>query len=699
MNAFPELKSEVDWHEFQLKTVAIGCAQGVGKVFDPHYTPRTMLEGDAFQIMCEFMHAVFINKINTPVGKTIVRRYGDGGNAHACWQELRTYHQTSSRATLSRSDMMRSLTGDRLDLRRYRGSITDWLVDWDYRCTLYNDAQHNDSSRIGTAMKTSLLANAVSTIPDLVSVKTAMDTHFNKNFGMTDNDFLQYFTLLLRAAATLDYKRGVESVSTTSHHRTIHMLEHAPYDDDNHDDNHDNTSLDYDIQVLQRSPAATLPLPTWKAISSDGRAIWDQLTDADKAAIIAAKPRSSGASSQRRSAPHQAHLTDINNGDIIDITDGTDQPHDDGPPPADNLVINALTGNSTTPPNQQHPPGSINRLLGKPTNKRRTANHLQFNALRYTIHAKSSALNNCLVDRGANGCIIGSQMRVIETYPHCHVDITGIDNHELPAVPLGAGGMVVRSNHGNIIAIIRHGAILPTHKTILSSVQMESFKIVVNDVSPAVGGTGLLTTPEGYIIPLMFRQGLPYVPGARPYTDTDWKSLPHVFLTQETQWDPSTLDYTIPSDWFTTRHDPPINAGMPYDNIGNHRLLSMSVHYAHFPSKPSHHTMLRIHRLILAVETKRQRAARDADAGATHPPALVSPPIDGEIVTPLLAYDADSDIDEEGEPVSMETDTMATHDGDGELQCLKPKLCLNILLLCTYTKAKRVYRPIDLNWF
>ena len=30
---------------------------------------------------------------------------------------------------------------------------------------------------------------------------------------------------------------------------------------------------------------------------------------------------------------------------------------------------------------------------------------------------------------------------------------------------------------------------------------------------------------------------------------------------------------------------------------------------------------------------------------------------------------------------------------------LKPKLCLNILLLCTYTKAKRVYRPIDLNWF
>jgi len=663
MNAFPELKSEVNWHEFQLKTVAIGRAQGVGKVFDPHYIPRSMIEGDAFQIMCEFMHAVFINKINTPVGKTIVCRYGDGGNAHACWQELRTYHQTSSRATLSRSDMMRSLTGDRLDLRRYRGSITDWLVDWDYRCTLYNDAQHNDSSRIGTAMKTSLLANAVLTIPDLVSVKTAMDTHFS-NFGMTDNDFLQYFTLLLRAAATLDYKRGVESVSTTSHHRTIHMLEHAPYDDDDPT----TSSLEYDIHATQRSPAATLPLPTWKAISPNGRAIWDQLTDADKAAIISAKPRIPGASSQQRPASRHAHLTDISN-DIVDITEDSDQPPDDAPPPADNLVINALTGNSTTSPDHQHPPGSINRLLGKPSNsKRRTANHLQFNALRYTIHAKSSAMNNCLVDRGANGCIIGSHMRVIETYPDCHVDITGIDNHELPAVPLGAGGMVVCSNHGNIIAIIRHGAILPTHKTILSSVQMESFQIVVNNVSPSVGGQGLITTPKGYIIPLMFCQGLPNVPGARPYTDTDWKSLPHVFLTQETQWDPSNLDYTVPNDWFTTRHDPPINAGMPYDNIGNHRLLSLSVHYAHFPSKPSHTTMLCINRLIIAVETRRQIAVRNANDGATHPPALVSAPIDGEIATPLLTYDANSDIDEEGELVSMETDTMATHDDDGELQ-------------------------------
>ena len=92
--------------------------------------------------------------------------------------------------------MMSSLTSDRLDLRKYRGSLTDWLVDWDYRCTLYNDAQQHDDSRIGTPMKTSLIANAVSNILELVMIKTQLDTHA-PNFGMTDNDFLQYFTLLL----------------------------------------------------------------------------------------------------------------------------------------------------------------------------------------------------------------------------------------------------------------------------------------------------------------------------------------------------------------------------------------------------------------------------------------------------------------------------------------------------------------------
>jgi len=138
----------------------------------------------------------------------------------------------------------------------------------------------------------------------------------------------------------------------------------------------------YEVHAATRNPKATLPLPTWKAISSDGRAIWDQLSDADKAAIIAAKPRLSAA--HRSSAPQQAHVTDC-----FPPDDSSDPaPPDDvdpGSPPEhldDNLIIHALMNN----PNDNsthHPPGSINRLLGKPgKHTARKANNVHINTIR-----------------------------------------------------------------------------------------------------------------------------------------------------------------------------------------------------------------------------------------------------------------------------------------------------------------------------
>jgi len=231
--------------------------------------------------------------------------------------------------------------------------------------------------------------------------------------------------------------------------------------DGSYDDTIDDTDT-YEVHAVTRSPKATLPLWTWKAISSDGRAIWDQLSDANKAAIIAAKPGSSP--NNWSSAPPQAHVTDCN---PPDNSSDPAPPSDVDPAsptelPDDNLIIHALTNN----PNDNsahHPPGSINRLLGKPgKHTARKANHVHINTVWYNIHSKSTLSARCLIDRGANGSILGTQMRLIETY------ITGIDDHELTAVPLGAGGTVVRSNHGFVIVIVRHGAILPTHKSILS---------------------------------------------------------------------------------------------------------------------------------------------------------------------------------------------------------------------------------------
>ncbi len=60
----------------------------------------------------------------------------------------------------------------------------------------------------------------------------------------------------------------------------------------------------------------------------------------------------------------------------------------------------------------------------------------------------------------------------------------------------------------------------------------------------------------------------------RPYTDKEWESLPHVFLTSDNNWDPSILDLNIDDDelWFDSisdDHEYPISHR--YDEYGNYR--------------------------------------------------------------------------------------------------------------------------------
>jgi hypothetical protein len=79
-------------------------------------------------------------------------------------------------------------------------------------------------------------------------------------------------------------------------------------------------------------------------------------------------------------------------------------------------------------------------------------------------------------------------------------------------------------------------------ETIHSSGQLEAHKQAVHDRSIKVGGKQRIETLDGYFIPLYICQGLPYM-SIRPYTDTEWESLPHVILTADTDWNPSVLDH------------------------------------------------------------------------------------------------------------------------------------------------------------
>jgi hypothetical protein len=198
----------------------------------------------------------------------------------------------------------------------------------------------------------------------------------------------------------------------------------------------------------------------------------------------------------------------------------------------------------------------------------------------YNISAHASKSCGALVDRGANGGIAGSDIRVINKTGRT-VDVQGIDNHRLNSIPIVTAGAVIKTQQGPVIGIFHQYAYTGKGKSIHSPAQMESFKIEVDDKSAKVtNGKQRISTPDGYTIPINIRSGLPYI-SMRPYTDAEWSTLPHVILTADTDWDPSIIDNEIDDDetWYDAQTDiPDGSTGALFDKYGEYRKSTVVTH-------------------------------------------------------------------------------------------------------------------------
>ena len=103
-------------------------------------------------------------------------------------------------------------------------------------------------------------------------------------------------------------------------------------------------------------------------------------------------------------------------------------------------------------------------------------------------------------------------------------------------------------DEGTIILIMSQYAEHPQGKTIHSKSQLEDFGCIVHDTPRLHGGQQSLITPEGYVIPMHLRGGLHFI-DMTPPTDEDLEKYPHVFITSDAPWDPTTLSDTYhPTD-------------------------------------------------------------------------------------------------------------------------------------------------------
>ena len=169
----------------------------------------------------------------------------------------------------------------------------------------------------------------------------------------------------------------------------------------------------------------------------------------------------------------------------------------------------------------------------------------QIQVCKHYIFQHANHTNNQLVDHGANRGLAGSDMRVIYK-THRKINISGIDNHEVTGLDVVTAATLLNTSLGKVIGIFNEYAHLGKGSSIHSSGQLEWFKTLVDEKSIKVGGTQLITTLDGYSVPLLIRDGLAYATSLGKPTDQDMDTYPHVFFTSPDEWDPSVLDHDPP---------------------------------------------------------------------------------------------------------------------------------------------------------
>jgi hypothetical protein len=174
-----------------------------------------------------------------------------------------------------------------------------------------------------------------------------------------------------------------------------------------------------------------------------------------------------------------------------------------------------------------------------------------------------------LVDRGANGGVAGGKVRVLAESAGHFVSLTGLDNQEVPDLPICTVAGYGCNQNGPAILIMHQYAYLGQGKTIHLSSQFESFGIEMdNQLHKVPGGKQWNKTPDGYLIPLDIVQGLPYLKMRPPTNSFVMDTLTHIVITLDNVWDPGMLDKVIDDngdDWFVKEnHDKFV--GYPFDD-------------------------------------------------------------------------------------------------------------------------------------
>jgi hypothetical protein len=601
-SVFPTLKDEKFNDQWHRSFANQARAQDLSNVLDSTFVASTASDIALFDEKQKYLYAVLEAKVETAKGKSIIRKYESTYDAQKAYAEIHAHHLKSTKASLSSTKILEYITSAKIGDGSWHGTAETIILNWQEQVRLY-ERLIPTKDHLSDGQKSVLLQTAVHPLQELRQVKASAE--LPKAHHVKDIDYEGYVSLLLSAASDYDSKHVINKAK-----RQVYQHDVIEYEEETYNDA-DTFDIDTPVETIQAfvsnfrsKPNANgmpdrvrMPKDKWFSLDQKTKDLWDQIDDRQKSIILGymqpPSPSSLFNKGTKKPPNHskfppprrnvnlhevsaydflQANIHDLHTMDDIDEVqennESTDAPD---PEPPDTLLINAAKGSSSN----QLPPGDIRRVLSKSSKRMVNMTNIEY---RVSYHKSPSGKSLSLVDRGANGGVAGTDVRVIFKTGRM-VDIRGIDNHHCTNIDIGTVGGVVKTQKGFVLAIMHQYALLNKGSSIHSPCQLEYFKSDVNDKSIHVpGGLQRIQTLDGYIIPLSIKDGLARL-NIRPYTDHEWDTLPHVILTSEMEWDPSVLDHDFNDDaqWGDV---PDIDT--PFDNFGDYKHRVIVQHLSYF---------------------------------------------------------------------------------------------------------------------
>ena len=563
---YPEFKSDKEWEQWSREVTTVTHNHDTFNVLDRDYKPSSHEEYDYFEKQKTYMFFVFQKKVKVMWGQHLLRIHHSTLDAQLFFRQLTDYYETSNMASLAQTDLLRAISTSILNPMTWRGEYARFYTLYMKRLHEY-DRLTPLGDRLPDTMKMTMLQNAVATVPELHSIKTDNDKEIAH--GRPPISWQNYQALLFQTCAALDHGAALSSRGKGKSHFSINAHEQVLEEDETELQEEDQESQyerescdDLDEEEVTTLLEAnfnngkprrpSMKREHWNSLSKEDKDIWDAMTDDGKARLLGYKGINTDGNSKLETNNYEILMSETHETQDPNMDEGDDSSLD--------KYIVSLAETSTQ---------------GEPNYQRYAYVHERCT---YRISAHKTSKKGSLVDRGANGGIAGTDSRIISVGTR-RVDISGINNHQLDNLKVVTAGAVAKSQRGEVIIILHQYAQIPNHdRTIHSSGQLEHFKNHVDDRSCKVGGKQMITTNDGYIFPLDIKSGLAYLK-MRPYTDDEFRDLPHVHFTSDVDWDPNILDHEISNNdkWYDQQDDvDEIPDKSDFDIVGDYKKLNES---------------------------------------------------------------------------------------------------------------------------